>query len=200
MNQLSDAVTITEPGKAQPNGKRAPERSNGNPGQQKSPAANSAHEPAAAPSRRAFLRLLGVGAVIATVFGQGYAFLRSLVPNVLYEEPLRFKVGSPVNLAEGATYLDEKRVFVFRKEKTYHAISAACTHLGCTVKLAKAAGGSDVEFHCPCHGSKFRADGTNYAGPAPKPLNWVKLEVAPEDGQLVVNLSEKVEQNFMLTV
>ncbi len=162
-------------------------------------------------SRRKFLHLLGLGAVLAAIAGQAYAMLRALVPDVLYEEPLRFKLGAPADFPEGATFLDERRLFIFREKSTFYAISATCTHLGCTVKMAKLAQAQTVktsngefqenwEFHCPCHGSKFYADGTNYAGPAPKALSWIKLEVAPEDGQLVVNMSEKVAQNFKLTV
>jgi len=161
--------------------------------------------------RRRFLHFLGVGAVLTAIAGQAYAMLRALVPDVLYEEPLRFKLGAPADFPEGPTYLDDRRLFVFREQNTFYGISATCTHLGCTVKMAKLTQAQMVttengqfqerwEFHCPCHGSKFYADGTNYAGPAPKPLNWVKLEVAPEDGQLVVNMSEKVTQNFKLTV
>lgn len=164
-----------------------------------------------AQSRRSFLHIFGLGALLTAVFGQAYAMLRALVPDVLYEEPRRFKLGAPAEFPEGATFLDDRRLFVFREKSTFYAISAACTHLGCTVKMNKLAQTQSVktangeiqenwEFHCPCHGSKFYADGTNYAGPAPKPLNWIKLEVAPEDGQLVVNLSEKVAQNFRLTV
>lgn len=178
------------------------------------PESSPNHKPAqktSGPSRRKFLHLFGLGALLTAIFGQTYAMLRSLVPDVLYEEPRRFKLGAPADFPEGATFLDDRRLFVFREQSTFYAISAACTHLGCTVKLAKLSepqtvnvhGGQLVErweFQCPCHGSKFYADGTNYAGPAPKPLNWIKLEVAPEDGQLVVNLSEQVAQNFRLTV
>jgi menaquinol-cytochrome c reductase iron-sulfur subunit len=57
-----------------------------------------------------------------------------------------------------------------------------------------------VEFACPCHGSKYYGDGTNYEGPAPKPLAHYKLEISPEDGQLVVDTSETVPQDFRLTV
>ena len=57
-----------------------------------------------------------------------------------------------------------------------------------------------AEFACPCHGSKYYGDGTNYAGPAPRPLAHFKLEIAPEDGQLVVDTSQTVPQDFRLTV
>ena len=57
-----------------------------------------------------------------------------------------------------------------------------------------------AEFHCPCHGSKYYGDGTNYAGPAPRPLAYFKLEVAPDDGQLIVDMDEVVGRDFRLTV
>jgi cytochrome b6-f complex iron-sulfur subunit len=161
--------------------------------------------------RRSFLQMLGLGGMIAGLAGFSLQSFRSLIPNVLYEPPKRFKIGTPAALAEGMTFLEDKRLYVFREGKSFYAISGACTHLGCTVKYSKLQQPKQVEidgekrnipfeFHCPCHGSKFYADGTNYAGPAPRPLHWYKLEVSPDDGQLVVNMSEEVQQNFRLTV
>jgi menaquinol-cytochrome c reductase iron-sulfur subunit len=162
-------------------------------------------------SRRSFLQKLGLGGMAAGLAGFGFQSLRSLIPNVLYEPPMKFKIGHPTALADGMTFLEDKRLYVFKEGKSFYAISGACTHLGCTVKYTKLNQPKQVEiggekknipfeFHCPCHGSKFYSDGTNYAGPAPAPLHWYKLEVAPDDGQLVVNMSDEVEQNFRLTV
>jgi menaquinol-cytochrome c reductase iron-sulfur subunit len=161
--------------------------------------------------RRSFLEKLGLGSLIAGLAGFGMQSFRSLIPNVLYEPPMKFKVGHPATLADGMTFLEDKRLYLFKEGKSFYAISAACTHLGCTVKYTKLnqpkhveIGGEKktvpFEFHCPCHGSKFYSDGTNYAGPAPKPLHWYRLEVAPDDGQLVVNMSDEVERSFRLTV
>jgi cytochrome b6-f complex iron-sulfur subunit len=102
-------------------------------------------------------------------------------------------------------------VLVFREGNTFHAISAVCTHLGCTVRAealaspqSADAGGASLRlthrFLCPCHGSEYKGDGTNVAGPAPKPLAWYRLLLAPDDGQLVIDLAEEVGRDFRLTV
>jgi menaquinol-cytochrome c reductase iron-sulfur subunit len=55
-------------------------------------------------------------------------------------------------------------------------------------------------FVCPCHGSKYEGDGTNVSGPAPRPLAWYRLSLATDDGQLVVDLADEVDQDFRLTL
>lgn len=162
-------------------------------------------------SRRSFLARLGVSATVVALAGQAFAYLRSLKPNVLYEDPQKFKVGTPDQFGEGGKFLEDKRLFVFKERNTFYAISASCTHLGCTVKMQKLNQPKKVktrkrefeeqyEFHCPCHGSKYYGDGTNYAGPAPRALDYFKLEVSPDDGQLIVDMGQVVDQNFRLTV
>ncbi|KRE80733.1 FAD-dependent oxidoreductase [Arthrobacter sp. Soil762] len=47
-----------------------------------------------------------------------------------------------------------------------HAVSATCTHLGCTVGFNT----SDATWDCPCHGSRFTTEGTVIQGPAAKNL------------------------------
>jgi cytochrome b6-f complex iron-sulfur subunit len=162
-------------------------------------------------TRRSFFQKLGLWGMLAGISGFAAQSIRSLIPNVLYEPSARFKVGLPAALAEGMTFLEDRRLYVFREGKSFYAISGICTHLGCTVKYTKLNQPKQItsngetktipfEFHCPCHGSRFYADGTNYAGPAPSPLHWYRLEISPDDGHLVVNTDDEVAQNFRLTV
>jgi menaquinol-cytochrome c reductase iron-sulfur subunit len=168
-------------------------------------------EDAQSDSRRSFLQKLGLGGVLVSLAGFSFQSVRSLIPNVLYEAPQKFKIGFPSSLSDGMTFLEERRIYVFKEGRSFYAISGECTHLGCTVKYTKLNQPKHVEvngqkkeipfeFHCPCHGSKFYSDGTNYAGPAPQPLHWFKMEVSPDDGQLIVHMEEEVDQNFRLTV
>ena len=168
------------------------------------------HDPNRNP-RRDFLFKLGTGAGLVAIAAQAGASLRSLVPNVTYDAPTTVKLGPPEEFPDGLKFLPEERVFVFRAGKTFHAISAVCTHLGCTVRAEALSRPEETtvqgqplrlthRFLCPCHGSKYSGDGTNVAGPAPKPLAWYRLSVSPDDGQLIVNLADEVDHGFRLTL
>ncbi|MCP5113541.1 MAG: Rieske (2Fe-2S) protein [bacterium] len=149
--------------------------------------------------RRELLSKLGAGAVGAAFGIPVLMSVRSMVPNALYEKPLRFKAGKMEQFAEGPTFIADQRVFVFREAKTFYCIGAVCTHLGCTVQLVRTgrtAAEADIEFHCPCHGSKFRGDGTNFEGPAPSPLRYYTLDLAPDDGQLIVDMSQVADKGW----
>jgi cytochrome b6-f complex iron-sulfur subunit len=54
------------------------------------------------------------------------------------------------------------------------AVNSTCTHKGCAVDWSSAS----KEFACPCHGSKFKPDGSVATGPADQPLAkfTVKIE------------------------
>ncbi len=58
---------------------------------------------------------------------------------------------------------------------TIVALSAICTHQGCTVT------GDGRGLVCPCHGSVFDLSGANVSGPAPRPLATVDVHVVDGD-------------------
>jgi menaquinol-cytochrome c reductase iron-sulfur subunit len=177
----------------------------------KSPIDPKAHGRDARPDRRDFLLKLGTGAGVVAICAQGAASLRSLVPNVSYDAPTTVKLGTARDFPDGLKFLPDQRLYVLREGNTYHAISAVCTHLGCTVRAealsqpeTREVGGSALRlthrFACPCHGSTYSGDGVNTGGPAPRPLAWYRLSVAPDDGQLVVDLADEVDRDFRLTL
>ncbi|MGG2399942.1 FAD-dependent oxidoreductase [Pseudomonas sp. SH1-B] len=62
---------------------------------------------------------------------------------------------------------DDDKLAVWRDNQgALHALSAACTHMGCAVTWNNA----DRTWDCPCHGSIFEADGQVRHGPAHEPL------------------------------
>ena len=161
--------------------------------------------------RRDFLVKVGIGAGMVGLGTQAAASLRSLLPNVSYDAPTTVKLGLPAEFPDGMKFLPEQRLFVFREGKVFHAVSAVCTHLGCTVRAealpqpeTMEVGGAPMRithrFACPCHGSKYTGDGKVVSGPAPKPLAWYHLSVSSDDGQLVADLASEVGRDFRLTV
>jgi glycine/D-amino acid oxidase-like deaminating enzyme len=68
--------------------------------------------------------------------------------------------------------VDGRKVAVSRgPEGDLRAVSAACTHMGCTVSW----NGAEGTWDCPCHGSRFAPDGSVLHGPALRPLEPVEL-------------------------
>jgi len=164
---------------------------------------------AESPTRRSFLTRLAAAAGLAGLGAQGAILVRSCVPNVSYDAPSTLKVGLPESFADGLTFLPARRLFIVRDSKVFRAVSAVCTHLGCTVHadVQQLSDLSDPgarphvqvqQFSCPCHGSRYRADGTNLSGPAPRPLALYRLALAPDDGQLVVDVKHEVDRAFSL--
>ena len=59
---------------------------------------------------------------------------------------------------------------------TFTALSTVCPHLGCAVNASGEGG-----FSCPCHTSSFAATGERLAGPAPRGLDALTVEVRDKE-------------------
>lgn len=124
----------------------------------------------------------GVAAAGAGLAGAAAATGEMLWPAVSYDPPRRYAIGRPEALPlDRATFLPERRVFVLNESGAFAAVSAVCTHLGCTVRLVDGEG-----FVCPCHGSRYDPHGRVLEGPAPRPLAWYGLTLSRR-GDLVVD-------------
>lgn len=136
-------------------------------------------------SRRNFFSIAGWAAFFVFIMTSTVASLRMMFPRILYEPPSAFKAGLPEDYLVGEVsekYKDEFRVWVVRESEGFYALSAICTHLGCTPRWLA----SETKFKCPCHGSGFRMSGVNFEGPAPRPLERLKISLA-DDGQLLID-------------
>jgi cytochrome b6-f complex iron-sulfur subunit len=60
-------------------------------------------------------------------------------------------------------------------------LSAACTHLGCSVSWDAA----DEVFRCPCHGAIFDAAGAVVSGPVNVGLEQIPFDI--KDGKIIVS-------------
>ena len=136
--------------------------------------------------RRRFMNWTAWVGVLGSLAVGLLGFLRFLFPRVLFEPPAVFKAGQAEEYIAGTVderFKQSQRVWVVRQEDgSFYALLAICTHLGCTPNWLN----TENKFKCPCHGSGFKRDGTNFEGPAPRPLDRIKVEVGP-DGDLVVN-------------
>jgi cytochrome b6-f complex iron-sulfur subunit len=144
-------------------------------------------------TRRWFLGMLGKVSVALAFFIQLAAAARAFLPNVLYEPLKRFKLRRPDQYPQGYNFDPDHRLFVIRKQDSFHVISAICTHLGCTVQWR------ETEFDCPCHGSRFRPDGEVIGGPAPRPLPWFDVSLSA-DGFIEVDSGTQVAEGFSFTL
>jgi cytochrome b6-f complex iron-sulfur subunit len=124
-------------------------------------------------SRREFLRAL-------TVVGASAMGLTAAVGEAEASAPREVPVGRVGEFASGEyraiTLPGGEVVDVRRRPGSPHefeALSAKCTHKGCTVAwVAK-----DKQFVCPCHHGRYSADGKNIAGPPPAPLQKLPIRV-----------------------
>lgn len=144
-----------------------------------SPASDARHprHPARLSRRLVLRRILAVGLAIPFV-GALVAMLRRLqatsVPTA---------VTIPPDVSIGLSVVES--VIVHRAENgAIHAFSARCTHLGCHIDRIV-----DDEAACPCHGSRYRADGTVSAGPATRPLKPCRIEPDPGSGGWIARAS-----------
>ncbi len=139
-------------------------------------------------SRRAFFTKLGLGSLGVAAAGTLVFYYRYLSPNVLFEASPIVNAGKAENYPVDSVTLDVKTgIYLVHVGEGYFALNAVCTHLGCLTAWKPDLG----VIACPCHGSRFSREGQKLAGPAPKPLPWLKTWLS-DDGNLMVDRSATI--------
>jgi Rieske Fe-S protein len=170
-------------------------------------------------SRRRFL-LVGAGSLLAgcgssttqvscsTTVGDGPGLRYCLVdgPRLTFPGASLLPAGSAILMNDD----DRTAAVLVRDDKGFYALSGICTHQCCLVSLCtdsackKLLGNpgdcartvvvtvpaSGALLVCPCHGSKFAADGAVLNGPATRTLPSVQVVITGED--IIADLSHEV--------
>jgi Rieske Fe-S protein len=97
------------------------------------------------------------------------------------QQPVTFSI--PPDVVVGLSVVDAALVHR-TNDGTIRVFSGRCTHLGC--RIDRIVGDEAV---CPCHGSRYRADGTVAAGPANRALTPLRLEADPTTGGWIARAS-----------
>jgi cytochrome b6-f complex iron-sulfur subunit len=135
-------------------------------------------EPGAAVSRRRWIDALLGTSFVAWAAAVVYPVLRYLTPlkdggganKVTLTDAQKTELGNNGFLI---ARLGSDRVLLLKdKDQKLRAMSAKCTHEGCTVQFVPA----DGIVWCACHNGKFAMDGRVISGPPPRPLAAFTVE------------------------
>ena len=166
-------------------------------------------------TRRKFLGIVGAIGGTGALLLASVETLKFMFPNATNEEPTAFKASSfdPATVtAPHVEPITSKRVTLVLDDGGWYAVFLVCTHLGCTpnyvTDVTTGSGNADTSaanrtkalargqrqpsaqtpngWACPCHGSRYFIDSTNFYGPAPRPMDWVAVSWSP-DKRLIVD-------------
>ncbi len=141
-------------------------------------------------SRRKFVKAGMAAAGAAYAAALGYPLFRYLATPA--ERAAALAAVKEVTLAD-ADKLPRESALMFKfagrpalllhhADDTWTALTAVCTHLGCTVQFDK----DRKAIYCACHGGMYNPKtGANISGPPPKPLLVFKAQILP--GKVVIS-------------
>lgn len=113
---------------------------------------------------------LGTG-IVASLSSFIYPVLRYIIPPQTGELAPDLALAGRVddlkpNTGKIFRFGSRPALLIFAADGTYHAMSAVCTHLNCTVQYQ----GDLRAVWCACHNGMYSIDGRNISGPPPRPL------------------------------
>ena len=132
-------------------------------------------------ARRAFLAAAGAAGVCyaAALAYPVYRYLASpsemalsaaAVTEVTLKDAQKLPSGSALMFKFGPS----PAMLIHHEDGRWVALTAVCTHLGCTVQYEP----QMDRIHCACHGGVYNPyTGANVSGPPPKPLKLFKVAV-----------------------
>lgn len=139
--------------------------------------------PALTPApRRGVVKFLLGGGLFASVTSFVYPVLRYLIPPPVADlggdEVVASKIGDlKPNGSKIFRFGTRPALLLMTAEGEYHALSAVCTHLSCTVQYR-----NDLhQIWCACHNGLYDLSGRNISGPPPRPLEAFQVHVRGDE-------------------
>jgi cytochrome b6-f complex iron-sulfur subunit len=143
------------------------------------------------PDRRQFVRnaaLGAVGSVLALLSAGTLALVWPLKTGAFGSElTVRAEDVPPVNSPPYRNI--QGKFYLVHNDDGLLALYTKCPHLGCTVPW-KGPADSPNAFQCPCHGSMYDFDGVRTGGPAPRPMDLMRVSVDPATGNVMVDTGD----------
>lgn len=136
--------------------------------------------------RRGFLErfMVGSGLVLCGAYAGGALVYLAPAKDQSSEDASQVDAGPEADLPVGQAKVvsaGSETILVIHADDGWHAVAAACTHLGCIVEWDA----ERKQIHCPCHAANFDLNGNVLGGPAPKPLPVYAATV--QEGQIIVS-------------
>jgi Rieske Fe-S protein len=134
------------------------------------------------PTRRRVIEIFLGGGLLASFASFIYPVVRYLVPPAVTDLGGNDIVAAKLaelkpNSAKIFRFGSRPGLLIMNSDGTYRALSATCTHLGCTVQYR-----SDLrEVWCACHNGIYDLNGRNVSGPPPRPLDVFDVHVRGDE-------------------
>jgi cytochrome b6-f complex iron-sulfur subunit len=135
-------------------------------------------------TRRGFVQVAAGGVGLAYLAALGYPIYRYLnspveasaalaaVKEVSLKDADKLPRGSALMFKFGV----RPALLIHHLDDSWVALTAVCTHMGCTVAYNPASN----QIECHCHGGKYDAKtGENISGPPPRPLKKYVIKLTP---------------------
>jgi cytochrome b6-f complex iron-sulfur subunit len=135
-------------------------------------------DPAASPTRRRLMNTALGGSFLAWAAAVGFPVLEYLTPpkdsggsgKLTLDDAQKQELAAKGSLI---ARIGTDRVLLFKDpDGKVRALSAKCTHEGCTVQYAAA----EAVVSCACHNGRFTLEGRVISGPPPRPLTPFVVE------------------------
>jgi len=132
--------------------------------------------------RRRFVQVLLGGGLLASAASFIYPVLRYIIPppatDMGGDTVVAARVGDlKPNTGKIFRFGSRPGLLILGADGEYHALSATCTHLSCTVQYR----GDLHQIWCACHNGLYDLAGRNVSGPPPRPLQLFDVHVRGEE-------------------